>query len=290
MMHVTFRRTPLGLWLTSALALLTACTDPSDKNVVAQVGSARLSVAEVRLSVPMDKSGQDSLNYVYQYVDEWVNEQMLYEQGRQNLPNLHELEEQVEGYRRRLIAQSYENELLRERLGEVSDEECLRYYEAHNASMRLSGPVIRCLSVRLPARSTRLETVRRWMKELCDGNDDSLEELETYCTQHGVDLDNGLMQWSAPSRLTGRISASIPAPTAPTRRPQEVKDGDVVLLYIVRDSRSAGDVQPYEYARPAIRQQLAQQRRSEFHRRLLHDLRAEGERTGFVKINLKKEQ
>lgn len=282
----------IARWLLPALSTLcwAACTDtPADMGIVAQVGTARLSLTEVQLSMPMDVTGQDSADYVRRYVDDWVNAQLLYEQGRQNLPNLSQLEALVEEYRSRLIAQSYENELLRERIGEVTDEDCYLFYEQHGADLRLHEPLVQSLWLRMPARSVHLETVRRWLKELCDGNDDNLEELEAFCTLHGIEFDNSLTQWSPLQRLADRLPQPMPSPD-PTPRPQEVKDGrEYLILYLVRDHRAEGDVQPFDYARADIGKLLVQQRRAAFHDRLLQDLRSEGESSGFVKINLKTE-
>lgn len=278
-----------GPWLLTALALLpAACSVPTDKTAIAQVGTARLSLAEIHISMPMEQAGQDSVGYIRQYVDEWVDTQLLYEQGLRSLPNLDEIEMMVEEYRRRLVAQRYETELLRERLGEVSDEDCALYYEEHAASLRLSEPVVQYLWVRLPVRSARLDFVRGVMKQLGSGDYDDLELLENYCAQHAIEFDNALMQWMPLTRLAGRMPQL--SPTEPTRRLQEIKEGDDVILYILRDYRAAGDEAPYECALRDIRELLAQQRRADFHNRLLQDLRREGERSGFVKINLKTEQ
>lgn len=271
---------------------LTACKDKiADSQIVAQVGNSVLTVNEMRMQVPMGLKGEDSLAFVRDYVDNWVNENMLYEQGLRNLPDLDIIEKQVADYRRSLIAQNYENDLIKSRAEEnVTDEECQNFYQKYSKELTVEQPIIQGVFVKLLLNSSKVETVKGWLRSLNDGKTDCIEAFDQFGTQRAVDYDNFFDTWIDLHRLTDKLPETVvDAASFLNCKTYEMKDNTYYYLFVIRDYRLTGEVQPYAYAKSDIMQILTQQRMQNLRKGLLEDLRKTGLDKGFVKINIEQE-
>ena len=110
-----------NLYLIICVLLLVSCKgNVPESQIVAQVGNSILTVSELRMQTPMGLTGTDSAAFVNEYIDGWIDQHIMYEQGMRNLPDIDQLNAQAENYRHNLIAQSYENELLKVRANMLS--------------------------------------------------------------------------------------------------------------------------------------------------------------------------
>lgn len=271
---------------------ISACEEmaPHEKLFVAQVGNANLTVSEVRLNVPIGLKGADSLAFVQEYVDNWVNEQILYEQGMRNLTNLPQLEERVRQYRRTLVAQSYEEQMMVQQENWASDEECLRFYEANEKSLKLNQTIVQGLFIKVLNNSSKITQIKSWMKELEQGNTEHLDALEEYCMRRAVAYDNFYDVWTEWIQLRKMLPESANADAVLLQKKQiSLRDDNFAYFMLLKDVRKKGDIQPYEYVVNEVRESLLWQKRAEFRKQLQKDLRAEGLQSGMIKINIELE-
>ncbi|MBQ0056621.1 MAG: hypothetical protein KBT20_03090 [Bacteroidales bacterium] len=274
----------LLLYLVTAL-LLSACI-PAESPILAQVGDAKLTTNDVRLQMPLSMTGADSAAFVREYVDEWVNEQLLYQQGMRNVPDLDKLEQLAAQYRRDLISLTYENELMRGYAEEVSDDECLAFYEKYQKQLRLEEAIVQGFYIKLLSNSSRVRELKDWLKQMQSGIMDHAEELEQYCQQRAVDYDSFMDSWENIHRLTDRLPVTVVDAGQFLRcQVYEMKDDDYIHLFLVSDFRLAGEIEPFEHAKADVHELLLQQKHREFRKRLLKSLRDEALRTGELKIN-----
>ena len=268
------------------IPLLMQSCNPSESPVLAQVGDAQLTVNEVLLRMPLTVTGADSVMFVQDYISNWVDEQLLYQQGMRNVPDLPELEAQAAQYRRDLIAQTYERELLRGYAATVSDEECLAFYDRFQRQLTLDDPIVQGFYIKLLSNSSKVRELKEWLKQIQAGIMDHAEDLEQYCHQRAVDYDSFLDQWTSMHRLTDRLPVTV-VDAAQFLRCQvyEMKDHDYIYLFLISDFRLTGEIQPFEYGKNDIREMLLQQKRRDLRKQMKQDLRDEALRTGVLKIN-----
>lgn len=268
--------------LLSSVVLLCSCQQ-MDKSVIAQVGEEQLLKSDVLLQLPLTCTGEDSVRFVQQMVDQWIDEQLLYQQGLRNVPDLDELEQQVAQYRKDLIARTYQSARLAIYNNEVSEEECLAFYEKCKKDLRLKDPIIQGIFIQLPANSTKVSELKDWLKQMLHGNLDHAEDLEVFCQQRASDFDAFMDQWVDMRRLTDRLPNKLYPPIQ--CQVYQQKDDEYIYLFMISDIRVAGQEQPYEFCRKELLEVLIEQKQDAFRLQLQNDLREEALRTGLLKLN-----
>ncbi len=253
---------------------------------MARVGDHTLSRAEVEMQIPLSKTGEDSIAFAREFIDSWVERQLFMQQGLKNLPDIGELEAQVNDYRIRLISQAYETQILSERVGEVSDKECEMFWEKHRLEMPSPVALAEGITVKLDIRTEKTRDVRGWLESLARGDTEVMGDLEDFCRQHATVYDNQYEKWVALDQLTGYIPADLRKGKDFLKQGvYEMKDKEAVYLLLVRDYVKAGSSQPFDYAKDNIRELLSQERRQQFHNHLLQSLLREGKKNGNVTVN-----
>ena len=275
-----------NLYLIICVLLLVSCKgNVPESQIVAQVGNSILTVSELRMQTPMGLTGTDSAAFVNEYIDGWIDQRIMYEQGMRNLPDIDQLNAQAENYRHNLIAQSYENELLKVRANnEISIQDIQDFYDRYSKQLRLDHPIIQGVYVKLLQNTSKLDQVRRWMKSLNAGDQDIIPELDEFGNMRAVEYDNFYDQWVDMYQLSDKLPVTVvDAASFLKCKTYEMKDDQYYYLFVIRDYRLAGEIQPFEYAKSDVYDVLMHQRRQEFRRKLIEELREEGMCTGFVR-------
>ena len=268
--------------LLSSVILLGSCQQ-MDKSVLAQVGEEKLMKSDVLLKLPLSCTGEDSARLVDNMVNQWINEQLLYQQGLSKLPDLEELEQQVTQYRRDLIARTYQSARLAIYNDEVSEDECLAFYEKCKKDLKLQDPIVQGIYIQLLANATKVKELKDWLKQIQHGTMDHAEELEQFCQQRAVDYDAFMDQWVDMRRLTDRLPNKLYAPIQ--CQVYQQKDNDYIYLFLISDYKSAGTEQPYEFCRKELLEMIIEQKQDDFRNQLEKDLKEEALRTGLLKLN-----
>lgn len=268
--------------LLSSAVLLCSCQQ-MDKSVIAQVGEEQLLKSDVLLKLPLSCTGEDSVRLVANVVNQWINEQLLYQQGLNKLPNLDELEQQVAQYRHDLIARTYQSARLAIYNDEVSEEECFAFYEKCKKDLKLQEPIVQGIYIQLMANSTKVKELKDWLKQIQHGTMDHAEELEQFCQQRAVDYDAFMDQWVDMRRLTDRLPNKLYASIQ--CQVYQQKDNDYIYLFLISDYRQAGQEQPFEFCRKELLEMIIEQKQEVFRANLENDLKEEALRTGLLKLN-----
>lgn len=276
------------LLIVSLLMLWASCQE-QDSQVLAQVGEDKLYLSDVLVRMPLNTTEDDSILFVRKKVDQWVNEQLLYQQGMRNVQDLEALERQAAQYRRDLIARTYQAERLAIYANEVSEEECTAFYEQNKAQILLKESMIQGIFVQLPAKSTKIKQLKDWLSQMLNGNMDHAEELEQYCLQRASYYDPFLDQWSELHRVTDRMTEKAIKKLGDTsrylrRQVYQLADEEYVYLLMINDFRIKGDSKPYEVCSNEIHECLVEQKQNNFRKQLQLELRDEALRTGLLKL------
>lgn len=269
-----------------SVLLMTACGDSIDQSqVAARVGEEILLKHDVRLHIPFGMTGADSLAFAQEYVSKWVDEQMLYQQARKNLPNFKELEDQAQQYKYDLICQTYLVELMKSQEEAVPDSLCLKYYQDYGRQLKLESPIVKGFVMQVPAGNSRIKTVKDWLTQILDGKMDHVEELEQFCQQKCPYYDGFLDSWSDLHRMSDRLPVVVVDERDFLKiGVHQINEDDFTYLYVICDYRLTGEQRPYESALPDIREMLQLQHRKDSHQRLMKELRSDAIERGIISL------
>ncbi len=256
----------LARWLSIGIMVLAfGCSrQPEPGRILASVNGSQLYVRDVASHVDTN-----SAYAVRNYVSNWVNEQLLYDEAKkQGLNESPGFDERVEEFSRQLAITMLLNKRIYEVPEELTPEEISHYYDAHRGELRVSGELA---CVNLAAFDNRkfavafrnaLATGARWS--------DVFRDIPTYAILDERDStylsssNSNPLLWNVVQSLeAGRISFPVQVDS---------------LSYIVQVIRKLGpgDPLPLDYATRQIRERITIEKRRQLYQALLDSLRSGG--------------
>lgn len=265
-----------GCFLIIGLLVLTACTktlNHQGRTPLVEVGDAFLYKEDVDAAMPIGVKGKDSVEFAEAYIRNWVEDNLLYRKAEGNIPDNVKIDQQVEAYRRALIMHAYQEELVRQKLGnEVSEEEISAYYERHAGQFQAEQPYIQGVFVKVPLHTQNLNLVRKWYKQ---HTQEAVDRLEKFSIAHAVSYDYFYDRW----RPVSEFSLKLPLDALDTdpdylNRNKNVEVRDTAFCYFLHVEKflPKGDRLPLEYAKNEIKEMIINLKRVEFINQMKHDL------------------
>lgn len=252
--------------------------------VLARVGNKTLTKDYIESVIPPGLSDSATAEFTVNYIDYWIASQLLYDMARKNLPDAQRLDELVENYRRDLFCYEYRRRLSDERLSqELSEDTLQHFYESHSAEFKLYRPIVKGLLLKVPANAPQLASLRQWV---ANAGKNGVENIEKYAVKNAIGYDYFFDRWVWFDDIKDNIPYDFDddAQFLSQRKVFEYRqDGTVYMLYI--DSyRLAGDVMPYEFAKPRITEILLNELRVDFNKELEQSLYEEAVSEGIIDI------
>ena len=275
-----------GAYLSLVLLAMSSCqqqVEHGDKTPLAQVGDHFLYREDMAQALPYGISGTDSVRFVNEFVQKWLEEQVLYEKAEHNVRGDEKIERMVAEYRRTLVMNNYEHMLLLQRMNEeLSEEELQGYYNENKQLFILEEPVIKGVLIKVPLTSPGLKDLKRWYKEKTD---EALEELEKYAFRNSVLYEYFYEHWVPVSELEGKIIVNLAELSSEfdKHRDIEVEDEEYCYLLHIDEYLLKGEEKPYDLARNEIINLLANKRKVEFMNNVKKDLYNQSMEMGRIK-------
>jgi len=270
------------------IALATSCQkDEGEEVPLVQIGDSKLFIGDVLSQLPPSATGVDSTAFVSGFIEQWIDQELVYQQGVRYLTNYNQLMHQVEEYRRMLVTQSYDRELLRQHEQDLTDEDCHAFYEKYGKQLILSEPIIKGFYVKVPIdKKSKHKKMKEWLNQLRDQNTDHAEELQQYLNLHAVDYDGFLDQWMPLTYVSERLPEQVVDPASFLKLGLiELTDDDFSYFLLLTDYRLEKEESPYEYCLPQIREILLNQHSREFLKQAHQSMRDHAIANGTLKIN-----
>lgn len=274
--------------LAAALAACGSERGAPDGVVVASVGDARLTEADVADALGDIPAGLDSATAREQVVEQWVQRELLVQEARrQGLADTPEVQRQLaESERSTLEAAALESFFAANPA--EPDEEALRsYYDEHREALALREPYVRLRLLRTASRKQAAQAQSALERALTSPYPDSLFVL--VAREYADDPDGAAAlasEYVAESRLAsldpalGERVASLPAGA----QVAVVPAGRVFHVVQVVDRVPTGTVPPFSLVRDELAERLAVQMRRDMEARLLSQLRSEARARGRLDI------
>lgn len=258
------------------LFLLNGCThsvNHQGKTPLVEIDDAFLYREDVEAALPVGIHGKDSARFAEEYIRNWVEDVLLYEKAKGNIPDNEKIDRQVEAYRRALIMHTYQEELVRQKLGnEITETEIEAYYQSHVGQFQAEQPYIQGLFVKVPLQTRNLNRVRNWYKQ---NTQDAIDGLEKFSIAHAVNYDYFYDRW----RPVSEFASKMPLKELETdadyfRRNKNVEISDTAYCYFLHVERflPKGDPLPLEYAKKEIKEMIINLKRVEFINQMKNDL------------------
>lgn len=252
--------------LLPVFLLLGSCEafQPEEEEVAARVYERYLYVSEVAGVIPENTPTPDSAVLAQNYIQKWVEQNLLLEKAELNLSEEKKnVERQLNDYRNSLIIYAYEKELVRQKLDtNVSDEEIETYYTQNKENFELRDYIVRVRYLKLKANSPNLKKVRGWM--LSDKEEDQLG-LQDYGHQFAVNFFNDDNKWLYFDELLKEIPLNQYDKEQFLRtnksRLFELNTTEYVFLLVVKDYRLKDSISPLALEKENIRKLILNNRK-----------------------------
>ena len=233
--------------------------------------------------LPQNLSTDDSLLFAQHYIRNWAEDILLYQQALQNVSNDVEIENLVYNYRKALIVHAYQQALLQERLAEELTEEELRDYYTNNVdAFKAESPLLKGLFIKVPLTAPQISQVRQWYR---NGRQDAVEHLEKYSLQHAVKYEYFYDRWVSASEIWSWLPSKESDMDEFLKKNHHVELKDTAFWYFLNISEyiRTGEQEPYEVARPHVRNMLLNRRQVDFMNQVKSDLYREASEDGKIK-------
>lgn len=250
--------------------------------VVAEVMGKRLTETELYRNLDLTGlSPSDSADAIDVYVRDWASSTLMYELARDEFSGSKELDSLVESYRQSLYVYEYELRLIKEHLStQITDDQVFTYYKENSSLFYLQEPLVQGVLMTLLNKSPDYEVIKLLMESPRDTN---MDMIESYSVKNAAKFDYFNNTWT----LFSEIQKKCPLPIHEVDFKEktlytETDSVRTVFLYVTK-CVSAGDMQPFEFAKSRIRSILTEQRKTGYLRSYRNELYERGLSNGSVK-------
>jgi len=135
---------------------------PIDKTPVAKIYDTYLYFEDINPAVYHEKSPDDSLNAIHQYIEDWAYRTLLLKQAERNVDTL-KINHLVEQYRRDLLTGTYKERLLQKYIDTVVPEDTLQvYYQKYRHYFKSKDAVIKPKFLVVQKSHSKISKFKKW--------------------------------------------------------------------------------------------------------------------------------
>ena len=257
-------------------AAMTGCGQEHNhkgKTPLVEVSGEFLYKEDLQAALPLNISKDDSVLFAEHYIRNWIEDALLFDKAEGNIPDNDKISKLVENYRRALIMNTYQEELVNQKLAnDISEEEINAYYEKNKELFRVDNPLVKGLFIKVPLSSPDLGNVRVWYRK---NNQDVIEKLEKYSLRNAVSYDYFYDRWTSVPDVAAKIPLKVldtDANYLDKNRNVEVKDTAFCYFLHIEDFLGKDKQKPLDFARDEIKEILINLKRVEFINKVKEDL------------------
>ena len=174
----------------SCILLFSYCSVSSrnEEEPVAQVFDKVLTKSELSGIIPENISGNDSIQFITNYINNWIKEQIIIHQAELNLKEEEKsFEKKLEEYRKSLLIYQYEKLLIEQKLDTtVNNEEIKKYYTENPQNFELKENIIQGIYIKVRNEAPNIDKLKKWL--FYQYNDENKQKIQEYITQFAEDF------------------------------------------------------------------------------------------------------
>ena len=264
-----------GLIALVSITLLVSCKwnkSVYGKTPIVEIGTDVLYVEDIKQVVPLGLSEADSTLFAQQFIKNWAQDVLFYQNAIRNIPDTKDIDRLVENYRRSLIEHEYQRRLIEQKFSsETAEEDIERFYNDNERLFVLDESLLRGLFLKISNKSHDLSDIRKLYTRQ---DDESFEEIEKYSIRNAARCEFFYDNW----RTVAEIEVLLP----PLEKPLETmlkdngsfefKDEEYIYLLNVSEFAPKGGIEPLDHARSRIRGLLINSNEVSYMRKIKEDL------------------
>ncbi len=231
---------------------------------VASVFEKNLYLAELNEVIPKNSSMKDSVEFVKNYVDNWIIKQLLLQKAELNLNDEQkDLSKLLDDYRTTLLVYKYEQQLINQKMDTiVSDDEINTYYEEHAGEFKLRNNIVKIIYVKVPVSAYDAFNIRKWYRS---PNEENINSIEDYCYQNASKfiIDDS---WHYFNSIFNEVPVKITNPNhyLRTHKLIEVRDSLYQYFINIKKYKLVNDTPPLVYVKNDIKNIILNKRKHHF--------------------------
>jgi hypothetical protein len=263
-------------------AMISSCqlSNQSGGRELARVYDTYLYISDIRDAYPQDISENDSLLFVQNFINNWIENQLVIAKAEKNLPdNKKDFSKELDEYRNSLLIYNYESVLVNQKLDTiVQQEEINSFYQERKNEFPLLYPYVRLIFGEVDQKNKYLHKIRT----LFYGNEIArIDSLLYYfnTTSNQSQLDTS--QWIMVQELSGIIPESKILYSAFKKGKNRftITEDNSIFFIEVLDFKKEGEASPLPLIKNQLKKIILNKRKS----KIIKDMR------NSVKENAKKE-
>lgn len=270
------------LILFSSCEWLSSLND--EREPVARVKEQYLYMEDVLAVMPELTSKEDSADFVRNFSEKWVEEQVMIDRASINLnKGMTEIENKVKTYRNSLLIYAYEEALVRQKLDTVFTALQIKgYYNDHKEDFILRDDVYRMLFLKLDKNTPRLAELRQWF-DYAD-RQEKLSLLTDYSIQFALDYSLDDKKWWRSNEMMQRLPFKVDSLVSLNANNKLLEIQKDEFLYVLEflDMKSKNNPSPLGLVKPAIRTIMLNERKIQLVKELRKDLMSDGIRKNHI--------
>jgi hypothetical protein len=227
---------------------------------------------ELDNAIPGTFSPEDSTAAANLYIKTWINNQLMYDKAKRNIVSKAEIERLVGDYRKSLITNLYQEQLLKEYLSKsLSDAELQSFYEKNKDKFKLKENLIKGLYLKVPVASKELDNFLKWYKQSTDA---AVENIEKNTLKNAIGYEYFYDKWVYFNEISDNMPLSISNGDdfLRTNKNVEVRDSSFVYLLNIKEYKLTGSEAPYDYIKNRLTEAYTEQRKSDYLKQVQQDL------------------
>lgn len=248
---------------------------------VARVFNKFLYPADLHNIVPSDISPKDSVTLIKNYIDKWIQDELVLKHAEDNLTTEQlNLEKQLAEYRKNLIIFNYNTELVRQKLDTtVTPEQIERYYNENKASFTLKDNIVKVWYVKVSHKAPNIEKIKTWYKS--DVPKDFIA-LKSYCLQFADNFFLDESNWLLFDELMKEIPVSSLNPDyfLRTNKYIDVADSNYRYFVNIKSYKIKNTLSPLTFEKDNIRNIIINRRKLELIEEMKRDVYENGKNSG----------
>ena len=249
-----------------------ACTPDGNSGsgeVLVRVYDKYLYASDLEGVIPPGASARDSLTAVRNFIQNWVDRELIVKKAEQNLPDeLQDFSGRIEEYRNSLIIFEYEKMLVKQELDtNIAMDAILDYYERQKNNFTLKEDIIDLQYLVLHTDSPAIRKFRQYLQSEEPSEKDS---LALYCSKYAVSFSLMEDQWISLEEALGTLPVENYSYQDYARNNRYLEARDSVFLYMVRvlDYKPADSIPPVGFIEENIRKIILNKRKNDLIRNM----------------------
>jgi hypothetical protein len=230
--------------------------------IVAEVGGARLSMAELEMAIPSNMKEIDSISFSQNYIEKWVRSQLMLEKAELNVDKKTQksIGIMIDNYRTSLLLFKYQQMIIQQKMDTiVTENQVQAYYDKHSGNFKLDSSVVKTIYIQLPKSLHDRHKVRSWMRSK---REDDIISLEDYCYQNARNFSMG-EEWHYFGTILGEIPRKIKNQESFLKSNKYIETTDSLYAYYIaiQDYKLTNDTTPLVFVKNQIRDILINHRK-----------------------------